>query len=72
MEGGLIGVSDDNYLCSEVKTGWCGEEGCPEFPLPTYTSATTTDLDVKALEPERDKAIPSVIISLVCVKCDGD
>jgi hypothetical protein len=44
----------------------------PGCPSQTYTSATATDLDVEALEPEKDKAIPSVIISLVYVKCDGD
>ena len=58
--------------CAQRSDGLVWGEGCPELPLPTYTSATTTDLDVESLEPERDKAISSVIISLVCVKCDGD
>jgi hypothetical protein len=44
---------------------------CLDLPLST-ASATTRDLDVEALAPEGDKAIPSVTISLACVKCDGD
>lgn len=49
-----------------------GCEGASASSCPSTSSATTTDLDVEALGPERDTLIGSVTTSLVCVKCDGD